>query len=55
MGTRRGRQRQQPLWVATDEIPRTAAHPFYQRLNQLLDEHGFDLFVEGACARFYDE
>ena len=55
MGTRQRRQRQQPLWVATAEIPRSAAHPFYQRLNQLLDEHGFDLFVEKICAKFYDE
>jgi transposase len=35
--------------------PRTcrAAHPFYARLNQILDEHDFDGFVEGLCTRFY--
>ena len=26
---------------------------FYEGLNRLLDEHGFDDFVEGLCAKFY--
>jgi hypothetical protein len=31
-------------------LPRSAAHPFYTRLNQILDEHDFDGYVEGgAC------
>ena len=30
-----------------------AAHPFYARLNQILDQQGFDGFVGGLCARFY--
>jgi len=52
---RRGKQRQQQegFWVAHSELPRTVAHPFYQRLNQVLEERGFDEFVEGECARFY--
>jgi len=52
---RRGKQRQQQegFWVAHSELPRTVAHPFYQRLNQVLEERGFDEFVEGQCARFY--
>jgi len=41
------------MWVATQDLPRTAAHPFYARLNQVLDQHDFDGFVEGLCARFY--
>ena len=36
------------MWVATQDLPRSAAHPFYTRLNQILDEHDFDGFVEGA-------
>jgi hypothetical protein len=28
--------------VATANLPKTAAEPFYHRLNELLDEHGFD-------------
>ena len=39
--------------VATQDLPRSAAHPFYARLNQILDQHDFDQFVEGLCERFY--
>jgi len=28
-------------------------HPFYQRLNELLEAEGFDEFVERRCAKFY--
>ena len=47
------RRQQEDLWVATSELPRTAGHPFYERLNGLFNEHGFDDFVEGLCAKFY--
>jgi transposase len=53
MGTRRKRQRQHELWVAAADLPTTAAHPFYQRVNALLDDHHFDAFVEGLCQEFY--
>ena len=53
MGTRIKRQRQHELWVAASALPTTAAHPFYQRLNALLDEHHFDAFVERLCQPFY--
>src|SRR6266849_4699120 len=53
MGSRRKRQRQHDLWVAASDLPSTAAHPFYQRVNALLDEHYFDAFVEGLCQPFY--
>jgi transposase len=56
MGRRAKQRRQQPeFWVAHHELPRTVAHPFYQRLNQGLGERGFDEFVEGQCERFYAE
>ena len=41
------------MWVATQDLPRSAAHPFYARLNQILDQHDFDGYVEGLCERFY--
>ena len=41
------------MWVAIQDLPRSAAHPFYARLNQILDQHDFDGFVEGLCERFY--
>lgn len=53
MGTRTQRRRQTAMWIATSDLPSTAAHPFYERLNRILDEAGFDPFVETQCARFY--
>jgi len=51
MGTRETDQ--PPLWIATSDLPTSPGHPFYARLNALLDGHDFDRFVEGLCARFY--
>src|SRR2546422_7763268 len=55
MGTRRQRQRQEPLWITHTELARAPGHPFYKRLNQLLDEGKFDEFAEKECAKFYAE
>ena len=41
------------MWVATADLPTSAGHPFYARLNRVLDDAGFDAFVEQQCARFY--
>lgn len=53
LGRRKHRARTPDLWIATNDLPRTGGHPFYQRLNQILDTHGFDDFVEAQCAPFY--
>jgi transposase len=53
MGRRAKQRRQEPLWIAHTELPRTVAHPFYEQLNRLLEERGFDDFVEQQCRRFY--
>jgi transposase len=53
MGRRTNRTRTPGLWIATNELPVTGGHPFYQRLNQVLDTHAFDTFVEAQCAPFY--
>ena len=53
MGTKRTRDRQASLSVATEDLQRSAGHPFYERLNRVLDNRGFDVFVEGQCAPFY--
>ena len=53
MGKRRRRPRQQSMWVATQDLPRSAAHPFYAQLNRLLDAADFDTYVEGLCQPFY--
>jgi transposase len=53
MGTRKGRERQEDLWVAHADMAVGPGHPFYVRLNEVLDGEGFDAFVEKLCARFY--
>ena len=51
MGTRDPEQ--PPLWIAASDLPVSPGHPFYTRLNALLDADGFDTFVEDACRSFY--
>jgi len=48
MGTRKKRERQEGLCYR-DELPEAPGHPFYKRLNQILDRAGFDGFCEGHC------
>src|SRR3954451_10522269 len=52
MGTRKKRERQEALWYGS-ELPTAPGHPFYTRLNQILDQAGFDQFCETSCASFY--
>jgi transposase len=51
MGIRNGEQA--PLWVVTSDLPKSPGHPFFARLNALLDANDFDRFVEKKCRRFY--
>src|ERR1700686_982298 len=53
MGRRKKRVRQEGLWIPATVLPVGASHPFYQRLNQILDEKKFDEYVEGICEKFY--
>ena len=53
MGTRKRREKQEEIWIAQAELASAPGHPFYQRLNGLLEGEGFDEFVEGRCAKFY--
>jgi transposase len=46
---------QQPLFIPTAKLPQSAAHPFYAKLNEVLAGWKFDAFVEGLCAKFYEE
>ena len=54
MGTRKHRERQEELWYR-NELPEAPGHPFYQRLNEVLERDGFDRFCEGRCREFYHE
>jgi transposase len=51
MGRKRGRQQQ--MWIATNELPRSRGHIFYDWANQILNSAGFDAFAEAECLRFY--
>lgn len=53
IGKRRRGARQPSIWIATADLPRSEGHPFYERLNRVLDDAGFDGFVEDVCATFY--
>jgi len=55
MGTRKDQEQQAEMWIPQTSLAKGASHPFYQRLNQLLEESRFDEFVEGRCRRFYAE
>ncbi len=39
--------------MAHTQLATAPGHPFYERLNAVLDAEGFDRFVEELCAKFY--
>src|SRR2546425_10714069 len=53
MGTRKDQEQQEELWIPQAWLAKGVSHPFYQRLNQLLEECRFDEVVEGRCQRVY--
>ena len=50
---RRKTECQAELWVATPKLPVSSGHVFYERLNGLLAEAGFDAWIEGLCQPYY--
>src|SRR5436190_23579562 len=50
---RRPTDHQGELFVTSADLPRSAGHPFYDRLNRLLAGHGFDAYVEDLCRPYY--
>jgi transposase len=52
---RRQTQEQPDLWVPTTELPRSPGHAFYDKLNALLAQAGFDAHVEALCQPYYVE
>ena len=53
MGKKPAARQPSPMWVTTADLPTSAGHPFFERLNRVLEEAGFDAFVEGLGAVFY--
>src|SRR5260370_14630854 len=52
MGTKEARQKEEELFYASERTE-TPGHPFYEQLNRVLDQAGFDAFCEERCRRFY--
>jgi transposase len=53
MGKRKARQ--ESLFIPTVQLADAPGHPFYQRLNDLLAEAGFDRWVEQRCRQYYEQ
>ncbi len=50
---RRNELQQGELWVATQQLPTSPGHVFYEKLNGLLAEGKFDEWVENLCEQYY--
>jgi transposase len=53
MGKRKPRQ--ESLFITAENLPRSDGHPFYQKLNALLADAGFDRWIEARCRPFYEQ
>lgn len=50
---KRDTEQQQDLFITHDKLPRSPGHVFYQKVNGLLREAGFDRWVETLCEPHY--
>src|SRR5450755_3807972 len=50
---KRGHEKQEPIWIEAVRLSIPVGHPFYERVNRLLDKRGFDAFAEESCSSFY--
>ena len=53
MAMGRRKDGQPEFWIAAGDLPRSPGHPFYEKLNRLLESSGFDRFVEDLCREHY--
>lgn len=51
MRKRSGGEKQDEIWIAHTELARSPGHPFYERLNEVLESAGFDNFADAALDR----
>ena len=52
MGSKK-RKQQGEMWIDAGLLPNAPAHPFYSKLDELLERNGFTAFVEAECAQYY--
>ena len=50
---RRPEGRQEAFWITRDAIASGPGHPFYDHLENVLREAGFDAYVESRCTSYY--
>ena len=50
---KRATETQTELFLTHENLPRSLGHPFYDTLNQVFCQHGFDRYVEELCQAFY--
>jgi transposase len=50
---KREREKQEAIWIEAASLVTRGGHPFYERLNALLDKRKFDGFAEETCSGFY--
>ena len=55
MGKRPAARQGTPLWVTAADLPTNAGHLFFEGLNRVLEEAGFDAFVEGLYPQAEDD
>src|SRR5229473_4831966 len=47
------RQKQATFWVETSQLQARGRHPFYSRLNEILERTNFDSYAERICRKYY--
>ena len=43
------------LFITYSDVPKGPSHPFFKRLDGILQKHGFDTFCEDLCSSYYAE
>jgi transposase len=54
MSMGRRKDRQEKLFIMAEGLPKSPGHPFYQALNRLLAQAGFDRWLEKRCQPYYE-
>src|SRR6202162_737187 len=53
MAMGRRKPKQQPMFMAATDIVKPASHPFYTKVNEILNQNKVDRRLEYLCKRFY--
>ena len=53
MAVGKRKRKQAAFWVETSQLQPRGRHPFYTRLNEILDRAKFDLYAERICRKYW--